>query len=264
MDFVIPIGARHVNSKKNDVIVRLDNYLTHFDDNTKHDDNTKYDIKSIMFTDELPDFIKSIEVCIGGQRIISVDKTDFIKDHDILLTNLCGCGIKLSKCSYMTVCLKFVFDSDYLLIHEEHEMVSEYKEVETYSDEEYEIYDGYEYHIGRRVHRREEPTGNSVHHITKDVEVQLPDIKVVLVEPVSPVFPISQDHVFPVWQTLTLPISDDPNQIQRLRDKFELMLADDRFPDLDYAIASRQPFTGKVKNKLRYSYQMAGLWYTFT
>lgn len=245
MEFVIPIKDYMLNSDNNTVSVNLDILPEDFD------------VQSMMFTEEPPKCLKAIEFLIGGQRIIRVDKEKFRRNNDMLLEELCACGLKLSKCSYMHNCINFEFDKEYMRELEEFEMVNEMREVETLSDGEYEYYDGSNYRFGNRVCRRMEPTGNIVRRAVTSVHIECPAILVHLVNPSSEKYETS-----PVWQTANINGSEDHMYIQNLRQKFALKLVDDRYVDLDAAISSKQPFTGKILNTIRYADGMAGLMYS--
>lgn len=245
MEFVIPNNVYIVNSVENTAFLKLD-----IPEN--------YDVQSMMFTQDPPEGLKAIHVIIGEQRIARIDKAEFGRNNDMLSVDLCACGLKLSKSSYMNTYFKFEFDKEYLQEREESEMVPEMREVVTHSDSEEEIYDGYSYSIGKRVSRHMEPTGNQVIHIIKGVYIECPDILVNMVKPSS-----EEHETTPVWQPININGTENHEYIQRLREKFKLKMADDRYEDLDAAIASKQTFTGKLENTIRYSRCMAGLCYQF-
>lgn len=247
MEFVIPKNVYCVNSVENTVNVKL-NILP---------DN--FDVQSMMFTEDPPKCLKAIEVLLGGQRILQVDKPNFRRNNDMLLEDLCGSGLKLSKCSYMHTCIKLEFDREYMREREVFEMVPEMREVVIHSDSEFEYYDGLNYRFGNRVSRQMKPTGNQVRHIIKSVDIECPDILFNLVNPSRDEYETSS-----VWQTINIHGSENHMYLEKLRDTFGLKLADDRYSDLDDAIASKQSFRGKMENTIHYAEGMAGLSYTFT
>jgi len=252
MKFVIPGDVHEVNSKRNTVVLRLYDILP-----------PNLDVQSMAFiTDDPPDCLKSISIEIGGQRITHIPASECVKDVDLLL-RFCGHGIKNSKCSYMHVNLEFEFEFDrqYLEEHEKYEMVMEMRDVVTYSEYQEEYYDGMDYAFGRKVYRNEEPTGRQVREVTGGVIVRIPDILCTLSEPE----PEAEAYLsLPVWQTFVVdPKTDDSDFVRRLREKYKLELADDRYPDLDAAIASNGSFTGRIQNTIKYNSNMAGLCYSF-
>jgi hypothetical protein len=244
MELVISSNAHSLSSNTNTAVLKLYDLLP-----------KKRDVKSMAFIGGSPEGLKSITVTIGGQAITQIREFD---TDDFLLHDFCGHGLKMSRTSFLHTDLRFEFDRRFLEDREEHEMVPEMRDIIQYG-EECEVYDGYEYYWGNRVTRNSEPTGRLVRNVTKGVLVRIPDIKCVLSDETdaSDASDASTYAVFPVWHDVIVNPAEN-TYLQRLRDNFGLTLADAKYPDLDAAIASNEPFTARVQNKIWYHNNMAG------
>ena len=245
--YTIPSSVYNLNSQKNTITQELTYVLP-----------KDKDIQSICFTEDPPKYIKAVEIRLGGQRLVYVDQVGIGRGSDMLV-DCCGDGLQRSKCIYMRIDMLIEIDKQFLLENEEFKTEPEMKNVEYLSDEEYDFFDGHDYHRGKRVRRTVEPTGEMARVVTRSVLVECPAIQVTLKDPST--LSKNDDHITVVWQNIELNGCEEPLWIETLRFKRDLKLMDENFPDLDAAIASKQPFKGRVKNFLRFQEGMAGLYY---
>lgn len=124
-----------------------------------------HDVSGIFI--EFPPHLVEVRVIIGNSHVAVFDRD--------MQTDLSTFPLYLTLSKYMYTELELVYDKEWLLGQEEHTFVDEYVEEEELGDEAT-IWDGYEYHEGRTVMRRQVPTGKQVRKITKGVSVALPTI----------------------------------------------------------------------------------------
>lgn len=124
------------------------------------------DVTGIAFDAELDPAILRVHFVIGGRSIFAWTREDIAAWHENVLacTLVDTTLLPLSRAYYQTFWIELEWDRDYIRSkctrHEE----GEFKEVIEYAGEEVEYYDAEwgEFRFGKRVHRKEVPTGNTV------------------------------------------------------------------------------------------------------
>ena len=137
-----------------------------------------YDLTSLSF-DDIPYYLTNIDIVVGrsvmAPPLISTKCRDIEPAKNILAK--CPPGILLSKRQYMDITIKFKYDEKYIAENAEYDMEEdEYKEEMSYSDNEIEVYDGYQTRYGRRVHRRLKPTGKKIRRVLTRASLTVPSI----------------------------------------------------------------------------------------
>ena len=193
-----------------------------------------YDIQDTCI--DLPSEVDAFRLLFGGQVVAT-----FTRDNIHDLRNF---PIYLSKAKYHVACIQLVYNKNFLMEHENYIMVDEMAEEVQY--EEYvEIFDGYDYHFGQVVNRVKVPTGNKIREITKEVDVDLPNITFVLCTSKDADGSIE----VPVRQKVQLYKCDR----ERFTEKYNLQVISEN----EYHI------TGYVTNYIMYRDNLAGLMYVF-
>lgn len=183
---------------------------------------------------DYPPELDEIRLVIGNSIICTFDRDT--------MDDLKTFSIYTSLCEYMYCRLEFAYNKEWLLEREEYTYEDEYVENITYGDDE-EIFDGYEYRIGKRVFRKDVPTGNKKRVVTKGVTVTLPKI----IFNIETNGDLTKKEV-PVKQKINLSGADDGYK-EHLKNKFNMKQIDDD--------------TGIITNMLYYAGGMAGLRYVF-
>lgn len=218
-----------------------------------------HDLISLTLSQK-PTGLDFIELLINNETVKILE----VKGDDIKINeNLLSCEIPLSKCYLSPICsLVFHFDKTYLEEHESYELVDEWVEKEEYLDEEIEIFDGYEKHIGKPVTRLQVHTCKKIKRIIQGVESVIPNIQ--LETKISE--HNANEHLrLPIWQYYkTFPI-DDPQQLRRLVHTYELTplhYSNDksRYLDLEELIKLGQPFQCKIRNYVDFVSGLAHLY----
>lgn len=199
--------------------------------------------------------LKKVNLVIGGFQCASFAPKDFANPQSILPE-----GLPLSKLIYHQVYLQFVYDEKYVEEHEEFIMVDEYEEKPCLSDSEEEYYDGYEYHRGHRVESYElVPTGRMIKKVLEAAVVEVPEIHIDITPASSP-FEI--EVKVPVWQTLVINKTDFPEDyFKRLIERHTVKVSTGE--DINELYNKDVEFSVKIKNHIRVSSGMGGLFYSF-
>ena len=111
-----------------------------------------YNIHGILV--DFPENLDSIQICIGNS-VLAVFTSSMKSELAIF-------PIYLELSRYMYTHIEFVYNKEWLRQNETILSDDEYIEQIEYDDEEQEIFDGHEYHVGRVVSRKQVPTGNKL------------------------------------------------------------------------------------------------------
>ena len=164
-------------------------------------------------------------------------------------------GILLSKCHYVDINIEFRFDDKYITKHAEYDVEEdEYEEEVSYSDNEIEVYDGYQTQYGRRVHRRLKPTGKKIRRVLTPALLQVPSISMTF----QPTEHHESNVVTPFWQKIYLCPEDREELVANLISKHKL-----HSEQTDNIIQTLLPIICFVENSIRYSCNMCNLSYSF-
>lgn len=212
------------------------------------------DIVSLTLSN-IPDGLVMIELQVDYQSIFEV-KADEIQTNE----NILRCAIPLSKCYRMLPhCLVFHFDKKYLVANESYELVDEMCEEKEHQDTEVEIFDGYVYHIGKQVVRRQVKTGRTTKKIVQGADVVIPEIKFQTRMAQS-----SKDEslYLPVWQYYKIFPKFDKQYLKRYADTHALTPLDEK-KSVDELIAIGEPFECKMPNTIVFAHGTASQVYFF-
>lgn len=203
-----------------------------------------------------PTHLKRIHILIGGSRVASFDREDFIDGK-----NLFPEGLPVSKAYYHIVKVSFGYDHDYIHNNEESIMEDEYNEEPVLSDTEEEFFDGYEYTWGRRVTGyKRTPTGRQVKKVLKHAIVDTPELIIEVAEVGGATTKIPAR--IPVWESIVINQENfDEEYLNRLIEKHQLHIPSGE--DVKEVYNKGQPFTGKVRNIIHFSNGMAGKMFVF-
>lgn len=196
------------------------------------------DVYSIKF-EGVPDGISSINIVIGGSKILGLDKIELHPNIDLFANQDKDFALLMSKSSDQDTNLEFEFDKAYLESMEKFEMADETEDV--ISDTEQEFYDGNDYAWGRTVRRNARKTGRQVRIVIKDCYIDIPDIAIET-RPGDGL----DSAVVNVWQQVSL--SED---------------ATSYISKLDVRTQGGPGANCLVKNTLKYARNMAVLCHTF-
>lgn len=229
MEIYNPSKLIYVSSNKNKYSLRINDEIYRIIP-------IKYDIIG-LYIEELPEYIKNIELHIGGYKILNLDisKKNILEDLPIFL----------SKIKYYYVDFVFEIDKEYLEKNETFKYVDEYIVKEEYSDNEYDFYDGDEIRKGRRVYYKNISTGNKVKEIY-DFELILPSIKIQLIEGDN------DENIKKTYFYETVLVY--PTSIKYFLENYELQPIG---LTIDEAIKNDKQFYGRVRNYIYYSSGMA-------
>jgi hypothetical protein len=183
---------------------------------------------------EYPPELDEIRLVIGNSVICTFDR------H--MMDDLKTFPIYTSLSEYMYCRLEFAYNKEWLLEREEYTYEDEYVENVWFNDE-VEVFDGCEYHVGKRVIRKDVPTGNKKRVVTRGVPVSVPKI----VFNIEANGNLTQKEV-PIKQKIIL-TGLDAGYKEHLKNKFNMKQIDEN--------------TGIVTNMLYYAGGMAGLRFVF-
>ena len=213
----------------------------------------RHDVVSISFPDGVPDGLEAAEIHIGGTSFHWIDVSGIRPGENILD----GQVLPLSKAYYMVAKLVLRYSADFLRARERTKMVEETKHVEELSETDTEIYDGVDYHVGRRVTRTEVPTDRMVSKIVEGVDVAVPGILVETEE--SAEWSETSPTLIPVWQRIKVFPRKNAGLIRDHVQKQTIRLLDDM--TVDKCVDDGEPFWCMYKNTARFERGMAGLMY---
>ena len=216
----------------------------------------RQDLHSVRLL-SVPEELERVAVHIGRQRVLEWDCGGSTEGVNLLPLALCDAPyvLPLSLSSSMTAEVVLHYRSDFVTSNEEWSEVEEVTEHEEYSDSESEFFDGDQVSWGRRVHRSSVPTGRLVRKLTGGAPVRVPFVELALVE--------SQLQTDPVmvafWQKIVLKPGDRDYALRLARD---YGFRDQGFPVPD-ASDWHEPRTFVVKNRIRFSYGIAGVTHVY-
>lgn len=122
------------------------------------------DIKGISI--DFPSELDKVHVIIGNQIVATFDRN--------MIDELKTFPIYMSLLDYMYCRIEFEFNKQWLFDNEEYYYDAEMKETIWYGDE-VEVYDGNDYHTGKQVFHKIEPTGRK-NRYSKGLTVTIPQI----------------------------------------------------------------------------------------
>jgi hypothetical protein len=185
---------------------------------------------------------------IGGHRI-KIDKDDFKKEWKTL-------PLHLSEAKYSAFTLVLVYDKAWIESQEEYVYEDEYQEIEEIDEgEEYTIFDGYDYRTGAVVYTKTVPTGKQVKKIIKGVDVVIPNLTLKVVKQA----PTNQPFEVPFRYKIDLKKlrEDSRNNKKIIYEDYKQRLVENN------GLVEIDEDTGYITNKIRYTFGMAGLVYSF-
>lgn len=201
------------------------------------------------------EILDEVSIHIGGTKILSFEGNEM---NNIVLPEE---GILLSKCVYHCVDIYFHFNKQFLKNNTKIVLEDEY-ETEEVETEEYvcvrnpETNEVYSTNVIKLIKK---PTGRKVEVSVRDPTVGIPDIEVTLKPENESAEKIIESII---WQKyLVTPEYDTWEYIKSLVDRFELNMEDGKTVEEYYKRG--KPFYAKIKNRLKYIAQMAGLAYGF-
>lgn len=221
---------------------------------TLYDDTPQQLLRSddiISFSVQNPsNFLKSIHFIIGGSRIASFDREDFIDGK-----NLFPQGLPISKSYFHITKVEFEYNHDYITDNEESIMIDEFILEPELSDEEEMFFDGDGYISGRRVTSyKNVPTGRQVKKILKPATVEIPEVHIEVGQ-------VGQSNI-PVWESIHIDQkSIDEDYLNRLIEKSHLHMPSGE--DVKTLYSKGNPFTAKLQNNIHFHNGMAAKSYVF-
>lgn len=223
---------------------------------TLYNDTPKQLLRSddiISFSVKNPsNFLKSIHFIIGGSRVASFDREDFIDGK-----NLFPQGLPISKSYFHITNVEFEYDHDFITDNEESIMVDECIEEPKLSEIEEEFFDGDTFTWGRRVIGfKSVPTGRQVKKILKPATVEIPEVHIEVGQ-----FGLGQSNI-PVWESIHIDQKNiDEGYLNRLIEKHYLHMPNGE--DVKTAYSKGNPFTAKLQNNILFHNGMAAKTYVF-
>lgn len=203
--------------------------------------------------EQVPEYLEKIHVYVGNQKMITFDRDDFSNKQNLFPFSF---PYSLVYSAYTDI--KLEYNAKYVVSNSVVELVDEYTEEIEYSNNEVEIYDGCDYHIGYLVSRKMVPTGRQIGKVIKGATVTLPQIR----------FGVSKSDKaknkmfeLPVWETITLNPKYDEAYIQHLLNNRYLQMKDGS--SIADAIQTGLPFEAKVQNIIRFTCGIAGKAFVF-
>lgn len=209
-----------------------------------------HDVVSISLS-HVPSGLEAVCIDVGCQARFEVPAGMLQAGSNLLRALEIDDVLPLSRSFFMSTKLEFRFGAEYLASHEEASEVEGSHEEVTYSDSETEFYDGLNVVQGRRVHRRVVPTGSTVRVVTRDVDVVIPDVSLV-VRPGADRYDRG-GAVVPLWEA----VSVDADYARTLVEKGREVRFDGDFESVQGS------FTVRVKNQVRFREGLAGKIYSF-
>ena len=213
------------------------------------------EISKIKFNNLNLEIVDKISIYIGGSEILSFEGNEM---NNIILPEE---GILLSKCIYHCVDMYFHFNKQYIKNKSKIVLEDEYETEEVETDEYVNVRNPetgeiYSTNIIKLIKR---PTGKKIEVSIADPYVEIPEIEVTLM----PEFESNEQIIESIiWQKyLVTPEYDTWEYVKSLIDRFELKMEDGKSIEEYYKVG--KPFYAKIKNKLKYIGQMAGLAYGF-
>jgi hypothetical protein len=214
-----------------------------------------FDITKLIIED-FPEYLAKVHLHIGGNHAMTFDKEDILNKQ-----NLFPQGFPLSLCEYMYVNVMFEYEAEYVDANVTTELVDEYVEEVEFSDTEEEYYDGCDYYFGRRVHRKQVPTGRQIKQICEGAPVVIPQLTIDIVETDKEQ---NTSLVLPVWDSITIDPSNpkfDERYIQRLIEGFKLHSRDGS--DVMECYKNGKVVKCKLENFIRFCNSMAAKTHCF-
>lgn len=213
------------------------------------------DITSFIVTNA-PTYLNKIHIIIGGSRVASFEREDFITGK-----NLFPQGLPVSKSYYHIAKVSFEYEHEYVMENEEFVMEDEYIEEPVLSEEEEEFYDGCDYIWGRRVvGHKMVPTGRQVKKVIKRVLVDIPTVSIEVSRADEDTFDMPAR--VPVWESLFIDQNFiNTEYLNRLIEKHRLHVPNDE--DINEVYNKGKPFTAKVRNFINFMNGMAAKVYVF-
>jgi hypothetical protein len=213
------------------------------------------EIVSIKLSNVKLEMFDEVSIHIGGTKVLSFEGNEI---NNIILPDE---GILLSKCIYHCVDIYLHFNKHYIKNKSKIILEDEY-EIEEVETDEY-VYvrnqESGELYSTNVIKLIKKPTGRKIEATVSDPVVVIPDIEFTL----KPMFESSESLIESViWQKYLInPEYDNWEYIKSMIDRFELQMSDGSSVEEYYKKA--KPFYAKIKNKLKYIGQMAGLAYGF-
>ena len=213
------------------------------------------EISSIKIHNANLNMIDKVSINIGGTEILSFEENEI---NNIVLPED---GILLSKCIFHTVDIYFHFNKHFLRNNSRFKIEDEYETKEIETDEVVCVKhpETGELYYTNVIKIIKNPTGRNIEVSVSDPIVEIPDIEVTLKAQFE-----SREEIIEsvIWQKyLVTPEYDTWEYVKSLVDRFELKMEDGKSVEEYYK--RDKPFYAKIKNKLKYIGQMAGLMYGF-
>lgn len=213
------------------------------------------EISKIKFNNLNLEIVDKISIYIGGSEILSFEGNEM---NNIILPDE---GILLSKCIYHCVDMYFHFNKNYIKSKSKIVLEDEYETEEVETDEYVNVRNPEtgEIYLTNIIKLIKKSTGRKIEVSVLDPYIEIPEIEVTLI----PEFESSEQIIESIiWQKyLVTPEYDTWEYVKSLIDRFELKMEDGKSVEETYKLG--KPFYGKIKNKLKYIGQMAGLTYGF-
>jgi hypothetical protein len=201
------------------------------------------------------ELLDSVSIYIGGSEILSFEGNEM---NNIILPED---GILLSKCIYHCVDIYFHFNKQYIKNKSKIVLEDEYETEEVETDEYVYVRNPEtgEIYSTNVIKLIKKPTGRKIEVSVSDPVIKIPEIEITL----KPIFESSDQLIESIiWQKyLITPEYDTWEYIKSMIDRFELQMPDGSSVEEYYK--KGKPFYSKIKNKLKYIGQMAGLAYGF-